>query len=197
VHQLLPEVLAQGRGLADTVVSVSAGAHGLRLVLDIAELGAFVLVYALLGGVIFAALKARAAFEKAHTSLDDIAKDIRNLAENANKIAENVTQVAESIKSDVKSVHSTVDYASARARRAIGLIADRVEEFSDAVETVQSSAQHGLVNAIAAVRGLKAGVGAFRKRPRRVARELEGKPAPVAPDIPARPRLRRKAQGHR
>jgi methyl-accepting chemotaxis protein len=197
MHPLLSSLLAQARTLPDTVVMIRAEGTALQQILGVAELIALLLAFALLTAAIIAAFRIRRSFEQARESLDEIGRDLRDLADNANRISRSITAVAESVSLDVASVHETVAYANKRARRAVTVLADRVDEFNRVVGSVQDSTQDAVITAIAALKGVRAGVRALRKRrPRRDDAAAPATPPAEAtpPDLPARPRLRRRAR---
>jgi uncharacterized protein YoxC len=198
----LAELLQQARTLPDTALMriVPSPATGFQQFLAVAGAAAVLLPYLLLAGAVWAALRVRKSFEAAKASMDEIGQHLRSLAENANRITADVASVSDTLRTQVESVHETVEYANRRARHAVTVLADRVDEFNGALAAVQQDTQSVIVTALAALTGVRAGVSALRKK-KRPEREPASAPAETdddtPPDLPARPRLRRRARGDR
>lgn len=158
--------------------------------------------FALLVVLIWATFRLKRAFEHARTSLEDVRKDLQELIGAANRIGDDLAGVSHSVRSSVNAVTETVTYTNERAQHAVSRLADRVDAFNDALEVVQDDTQDVIVSALAALRGVRAGVAAFRKPPRKRRKvrrdeELEADDDDdefEPPDLPARPRLRRRAR---
>src|SRR5262249_4964091 len=163
----------------------------------VAGSAAVLLPYLLFGAAIWVALRVRKSLESARVALDEIGKQLSSLTQYANEIAGDVAAVTETVRTQVDSVHETVEYANRRARHAVTVLADRVDEFNGALATVQQDTQQVLVTALAALKGVRAGVSALRKQ-RKPRVPDPGEAAlgddDTPPDLPARPRLRRRAR---
>lgn len=204
MHLALPlvAVLQQARTLPDTIVArmVPSPTTGFQTVIAIAGSAAVLLPYLLFATAIWAAFRMRRSFEAARSSLDEIGRQLGALTEHANRIAADVASVTETVRTQVDSVQDTVEYANRRARHAVTVLADRVDEFNGALSAVQQDTQQVVVTALAALKGVRAGVSALRKQ-KRTRPEPEQVAEPdddeTPPDLPARPRLRRRARGDR
>ena len=198
----LVAVLQQARTLPDTIVArmVPSPTTGFQTVIAIAGSAAVLLPYLLFGTAIWAGFRMRKSFEAARSSLDEIGRHLSALSEHANRIAADVASVTDTVRTQVDSMHETVEYANRRARHAVTVLADRVDEFNGALSAVQQDTQQVIVTALAALKGVRAGVSALRKR-KRPSSEPESVPDAdddeTPPDLPARPRLRRRARGDR
>jgi uncharacterized protein YoxC len=189
---MIPSAFLQVAGATDTTYTRIVGTElsGLAQALAIAEIGAVILVYVLLAVALFALLRLQKGVNEAREKLDGVQRDIKELVESGNKIVTTATGIVESVKSSVESVHETVDYANRRAQRAVSDLADRVDEFNRTLALIQSDTQNVVVAALSAVRGVRAGVNAFKSGRR--ARHVDGNGEP--PDaLPSRPRLKRRA----
>jgi hypothetical protein len=202
MQPLLFAALTHTPALPDTVLMrvVPAAATGLQQFLAFAEVGAVVLVDVLVATVIWAVVRLRHSLEAARASLEGFGRDLRSLADNANRISVNVAEVAASVRSDVASVHETIDYANRRAHHAVTVLADHVDEFNGALGIVQDDTQNAIFSALAALKGVRAGLAALRGgrsgkggRRRDARRERTGDDAESPIDLVERPRLRRRA----
>lgn len=183
--------LFQAAAAADTVVMEMST---LQKVLAVAQIGAVILAYVLMGALLFAVLRMAKAVEAAKDKIDDVRKDIRELIENGNKIVAKGNAIVESVKRSVDGVTGTVNTATHRANRAVSQLADRVDEFNHTLSLVQSETQNVVVGALAAVKGVKAGLGVIKGRGRqRSRRDLPREDDGDGHDHSPRPRLKRRA----
>lgn len=194
---MFPGIFALVQAATDTVVArvVLPEPTVLDRFIDIAGSLLMLVALALLVVAIWAAFRLKAAFETAKDSLNDVRGDLRELVSAANKIGSDVQDVTASVRNTVGSVSETVTYTSERAHTAVSRLADRVDAFNDALELVQQDTQDVIVTALATLRGVRAGVAAMRKphksrRDGRRYRDDDDEP----PDLPVRPRLRRRAR---
>lgn len=201
---LLPALLLQGSAIADTQIVrlIPPDPTGAQQAMAVATVFAVLLPYLIFGAAIWAALRARRSFEQAKLAVDGLGARLETLTDSANRIAADVASVTNSVKDNVSAMADTVDYANQRARDAVSGLADRVDEFNHTLAVMQRDTQQMAVAAIAAFRGVRAGVDALRapKRRRAATAEPAGEEPEeqeVAPDLPARPRLRRRARGDR
>jgi uncharacterized protein YoxC len=187
---------------ADTAVVrlVRADPTVFELLLGITVFVAALLVIALAVMLTVAALRMRRAFESARGSMDEVAATLRTLTENANRVTRSVASIAEGAEHDYASVHETVEFANRRARSAVSDLADRVDEFNDALGVIQHETEDVAFAALAALKGVRAGVAAMRKRSSRRHRDRDDgdraeRDAPLDPSrgTADRPRLRRRA----
>lgn len=200
----LTVLLAQGSSTpTDTVVTriVLPAASWFTQVADVASGLVAILTVLLFVSLLVVAVRMRRSFDRAQAALEDIGRDLRTLVERANGVAQHAGTLAEALHSDLNEVRETVDFANRRARHAVSQMADRVDEFNDSLATMQRDTRGMVVTALAAFRGLRAGMAAFKRRGR--------KPQPAEMvfdddyddepehDLPARPRLRRRARGDR
>ena len=134
MQPLLFPVIAQAAAVHDTVMvaMVPAAATGIQQFVAVAEAGAVLLVYALVILVVWAVIRLRRTLEAARASIEGVDRDLRILVDNASRISQSVADVAASVKTDVAAVHETVEYANRRARHAVTVLADRVDEFNGA-----------------------------------------------------------------
>lgn len=185
-------LFAQGRTLPDTVVMkmVPPDPSWFEQVTGIASGITTLVPYALAIGLIYVAIKLRGSFDEAKEAMTSSKKDLKELADAANRMAQDVAAVAEMVRSDVAKVHDTVDYTNRRARRAVSNLADRVDSFTATVEAVQTETQDVIINGLAALRGVRAGVAALRGKP--ATRRQSALAEDDRDDPPARPRLRRR-----
>jgi hypothetical protein len=209
MESLLFPVLAQASALPDTVLMrmVPPEANGFQHLIAVAQGGAVLLVYVLVIAAIWAVIRLRRSLEGARASLEGVGRDLRALADNANRISHSVAAVAASLERDVASVHETVEYANRRARHAVSVLADRVDEFNGALGIVQEDTQGAIFSALAALKGVRAGLAALRSGRRgrggrrRDAADEAGVHADADEDAPIdlgeRPRLRRRAPAKR
>jgi uncharacterized protein YoxC len=202
MYTLITELALQGTFAADTVLmrAVPPESTFLQTVLSIAEVLAVLLAYALLGAAVIAVLKLRKAVDLAKSSFDEVARDVRALADNLNKISQSAVGIADIVRKEVDSVQDTVAYANERTKRAITGIADSVDGFNRSVGLVQQDAQNAIVTAISTIRGVRAGVSALgigrskKKRRRAAAAAIEADLEHEPDNVPARPRLKRRAR---
>jgi hypothetical protein len=204
MHLALPviAVLQQARTLPDTIVArmVPSSTTGFQTVIAIAGSAAVLLPYLLFGTAIWAAFRMRKSFDAARSSLDEIGRQLGALTDNANRIAADVASVTDTMRTQVDSIHETVEYANRRARHAVTVLADRVDEFNGALSAVQQDTQQVIVTALAALKGVRTGVSALRKHKRARPEpddSVDADDDETPPDLPARPRLRRRARGDR
>jgi hypothetical protein len=180
---------------ADTVLMrvVPGETSAFQKVLGVAQLGAVLLAYVLMGAAIFGIIKLYRSFEAAKSSLDEVGRDLKELVDNANSISRSATSIIDSVKDNIEGVNQTVEIANRRAQRAIGELADRIDEFNRTLSVVQSETQGAVVAAFSAIKGVKAGVSALRSHRRRkaeVRNDNGSDDLPVAPT--GRPRLKRR-----
>jgi hypothetical protein len=206
MQPLLFSAFAQSSALPDTVLMrlVPSQATGVQQFMAAAQAGAVLLVYVLVIAAIWAVIRLRRRLHGALDTLEAVGRDLRTLAENANRISSSVAEVAASVRSDVATVHETVEYANRRARHAVSVLADRVDEFNGALGIVQEDTQGVIFSALAALKGVRAGLAALRGTPggrggRRRGKSVRGTHAdeetPI--DLAERPRLRRRAPAKR
>jgi hypothetical protein len=195
--------LLQGRTLPDTTVvrMVPVEPTGAQNAMAVATILAVVLPYLLLAIAIWAGLRARKSFEHARVALDGVGARLRDLSDNAGRIASDVANVTHAVQANVVSVNETIEYANQRARDAVSALADRIDDFNTTLGVVQRDTQDVVVTALAALRGVRAGVRAMRRTredSRHKRAKLDGDEVEadedVPPDLPARPRLRRSAR---
>jgi uncharacterized protein YoxC len=184
-------LFAQGRTLPDTVVMrmVPPDPSWFQQITGVASGITSLVPYALAIGLIYVAVKLRSSFDETKTALTSSKQDLKDLADAANRMAQDVAAVAEMVRTDVAKVHDTVDYTNRRARHAVSNLADRVDSFTATIEAVQTETQDVIISGLAALRGVRAGVAALRKKPtsrRHPALDDD------RDDPPARPRLRRR-----
>jgi uncharacterized protein YoxC len=192
IVELLPQ-----SAVRDTVITwvVPAPSGWFEQVTDIAAGILTLLTVLLMVGGVLALIRLRKSFEAAQSSLDGVSKDVRELVDATNRIAQDFAGVSDSVRKSASGLSDTVDYANERARRAVSQLADRVDEFNGALAAVQHDTQNIVVSALAALKGVRAGMNAIR-RPRRK-HDRDGRvdvDDDEAPDLPARPRLRRRAR---
>lgn len=188
-------LLLQAASSSDTVVArvVATQMSGLQKVLAVAEIGAVLLAYALLAALLLVALKVAKALEASKDEIKEVRRDIHDLVKHMNRIVESSKGIVDSVKNGIENVQGTADYANRRVKRAIGDLADRVDEFNHTMTLVQTETQDVVVAALSAIRGVKAGVGALRKRKRRLAdNDTDSPNEDPRVDAPARPRLKRR-----
>jgi hypothetical protein len=191
------ELLQQSLARADTVVTVIVppSAGWFAQLTDIAGGILTLLTVILMIAGVLALIRLRKSFDNAQSSLNEVGRDVRELVDATNRIAQDFAGVSDSVRKTASGLGDTVEYANERARRAVSDLADRVDEFNVALATVQHDTQSVMVSALAALRGVRAGMAAIR-RPRNK-RDQDGRLDPAdddAPDLPARPRLRRRAR---
>lgn len=197
MHTLISGIVLQVAGATDTVLMrmVPGETSAFDKILGVAQMGAVVLAYVLMGAAVFAVFKLQKSFEGAKSSLDEVGRDIKELVDNANAISRHATSIMEDVKANVDGVSETVAVANRRAQQAVGDLADRVDDFNRTLGLVQTETQDVVVGALAAIKGVKAGVRALGRRKR-------AKAAPPSNDVnedgnvavPARPRLKRRAR---
>jgi uncharacterized protein YoxC len=191
---LTQTLLLQAAAASDTVITRLVGSQlsGLQKVLAVAEIGAVVLAYALIGALLFAALKVAKAIEASKDEIKEVRRDIHDLVRHMNGIVESSKGIVDSVRHGIEHVQETADYANQRVKRAVGDLADRVDEFNRTITLVQSETQDVVIAALSAVRGVRAGMTALkRKRPKETRGETGNGDFRV--DTPARPRLKRRA----
>lgn len=189
--------LFQQPAAPDTVVTwvVPATSSWFEQVTDVAAGVLTLLTVLLMVAGILALIRLRNSFDAAQSSLDEVSKDVRELVDATNRIAQDFAAVSDSVRKTAAGLNDTVEYANERARRAVSQLADRVDEFNGALAAVQHDTQNVVVSALAALKGVRAGMDAIR-RPRRK-RDRDSRieyDDDEAPDLPARPRLRRRAR---
>ena len=184
---------------ADTVVAriVPQPLTGFELSMVIIGGVAVLLPYLFFGATIWFAVRVHRGIVAARASLDELSRNVNALSESANRIAQDVAGVTTSVRADVDAVRETVSYANERARAAITRFADRVAAFNAPLETAQRETEGVVTTALTAFRGIREGVsGVGRKRRRPPPAEEDRAPCDDgAPDLPTRPRLRRRARG--
>jgi uncharacterized protein YoxC len=195
----IAELLRLSVSQADTVITrmVPPAAGWFERTTEIAGGILTLLTVALMVGGILALIRLRRSFEAAQSSLDEVSKDVRELVDATNRIAQDFAGVSDSVRKTAAGLNDTVEYANERARRAVSQLADRVDEFNGALAAVQHDTQNVVVSALAALKGVRAGMDAIRRPRRKRDRENPDDGFDVdgdAPDLPARPRLRRRAR---
>ena len=195
-------MLVQGASLPDTIVTriVPPPTTWFAQVTDVASGVLVILAVLLFVAVLWTAIRLRRTFEKAQATLEDVGRDLRALVDRANGVAQNATAIAEALRADLHDVRETVEFANRRARHAVSVMADRVDDFNSALSTMQRDTQGIVVTALAAFRGLRAGMAALRRRGGRRPQPAEmvfAEDEDIENDLPARPRLRRRARGDR
>ncbi len=118
---------------------------------------------AVLVGVILLALRQRRVAAEQKGTLVALGRDLAELLSAANRISQELAAISATVRADVAVLHDTVDYTNRRARRAVAALADRVDVFTETVAVVQDEAQDVIVNGLAAVRGVRAGVRAVMR----------------------------------
>jgi hypothetical protein len=195
-------LLAQTTALPDTIVTriVPPAESWFAQVTDVAAGVLTILAVLLFVGAMWAALRLRASFDRTQVTLEGVGRDLRTLVDRANGVAQNATAIAEALRADLQDVRETVEFANRRARHAVSVMADRVDEFNAALATMQRDTQGIVVTALTAFRGLRAGMAALRGRGRQRPQPAEMvfvEDEDIENDIPERPRLRRRARGKR
>jgi len=195
-------VLQQAAALPDTLVMrvVEPDLSWFTRLTDLAGDVAKLLPYILLGVAIWAFVRLRKAFEQASASMDEIGGNLRELLTNANEVAENVAGITSKIHDEVGELKETVGLANRRARRAVSQLADRADELNATIELVQENTQGLVIGTLSAFKGVRAGLAALRQKPKKRRRhaldeEIGADDEDMPPDLPARPRLRRRSRG--
>jgi uncharacterized protein YoxC len=172
-------LVLQGQTLPDTVVMrmVAPDPSWFERVTGVASGLNALIPWVLLLFVLAVAARMRSSLDQTRGSLDGATKDLKQLVDATSRIAQDIAAVSEMVRTDLSHVHGTVAYASQRTRDAVEALADRVDQFTETVAVVQDEAQDVIVNGLAAVRGVRAGVKAI-----------------IAPAAAASPRRRRRAE---
>jgi uncharacterized protein YoxC len=106
----------------------------------------------------------RKMYRKVNHLLDRIQGDIAPLMHHVSAIADNVHFVTTSIRTDVQKVNATIASANERVQAAVALAESRLNEFNALLSVVQEEAEHVFVSTASAVRGVRGGADAFRRR---------------------------------
>jgi hypothetical protein len=159
------------------------------------------LTVALVAGLLLLMLRLRKTVDKLEARFDELSTDAKQLIERGKAVTESVADITAGIREEMVSIRETVEVTNRRARRAVSRLADRVDQFNGALEAVQRDTQGVIVSAIAAVRGLRAGVAAMRRKPRRPAPaeitddfDDDDGSLELARELPSGPRLRRRVR---
>jgi uncharacterized protein YoxC len=137
----------------------------------------------------------RKAYRKASHLLDRIQGDISPIMHNLTAITDNVNFITTSIRVDVQKVNATIATANERVQHAVSVTEDRLNEFNALLSVVQEEAEQVFVSTAAAVRGVRGGAEAFRRRGMDLASE-ELDAAALADDIENRLESEEEDDGH-
>jgi hypothetical protein len=172
--------LVQGPAAVDTVVmrllppEPSWFAQAVSIASGILTLVACLLLI----GVVLLAIRQRKVAAERRSTLVTLSRDLAELLAAAKHISQEIATISSSVRSDVAELHDTVAYTNRRARRTVAALADRVDLFTETVAVVQEEAQDVIVNGLAAVRGVRAGVRAAVRGPETDADEVDAEPRP-------------------
>jgi len=106
----------------------------------------------------------RTTYRKVNHVLDRIRDDVAPLVTRLSAIADDVNHVTKSIRRDVHRVDATIAAANERVQSAVGLTEERLNEFNALLAVVQEEAEQVFVSTASAVRGVRGGAAAFRRR---------------------------------
>lgn len=183
-------LLLQLAAIADTVLvrNVPPARTGFEqlvfVVSGLTSIFAFILICMTVVGLLIVRAKAEEVKEK----LDALMDELKPMARNAAAMYEDVREVAKNVNSMVDESRGTVDLVNQRVRSSVVQLSDRVDEMSEIIGRVNTSANRVASVATTAVAGVKFGARAlgFGKRPKKK------KAKPSRADAAERPRLRRK-----
>jgi uncharacterized protein YoxC len=205
---LIKKQVAPQRGLYDQVL-------GICTVITTIALTVFSIV------AVPAAWRFRHTYKKADQLMDKIRGDVEPIARHMHAITDNVHHVTNIVRRDVDQVSKTIRHANDRLQSAVDETEQRLNEFNALLAVVQEEAEQVFVNAASAVRGVKTGAAAFRRRggldlasdelePADLAGEIErqleseevadgydSNPESPAEALSAAPRVRPRARGRR
>lgn len=123
-----------------------------------------VLALALLATLIIMLVWARRAALAAGERMDALLEELRPVLEQARGVGDSVRKTADLIQRDVASVTEGVQETSARVKRSVGDLADRVDDFNELLGKVHSRADSVVDAASTAMDGLAWGVKKLRSR---------------------------------
>jgi uncharacterized protein YoxC len=126
-----------------------------------------------------AAWNFRKSYKRINKLLDQVYGDIHPIMRHASTIADNVDYISTSLRVDVQQVNQTIASANQRLREAVATTERRLQEFNALLAVVQREAEDVFVSTASTVRGVRAGVSAFR--------EPNGEREPPFPEGSVRP----------
>ena len=106
----------------------------------------------------------RKVYRKVSHLLDRMQGDITPIMHHLSVITDNVNFVTTSIRTDVQKVNATIVAANERVQHAVALTEERLNEFNALLAVVQDEAEQVFVSTASAVRGVRGGAAAFRRR---------------------------------
>lgn len=192
---VLPALWSQLAGRADTVIvrQVPPDLGWFTQFVELVRAMNAIAPWVIVALAVWMVLKLRDRADKAQASLDDVRADLKRLVESSANAAERVAEVAEAVQETVAEVKDTVDVANRRARRAVIRLADQVDELTAAMAIAQDTLQKPLVTTAAVLKGVRAGLAAFRAPPA-AGRRARDEDTDADDDVP-RPRLKRRGRG--
>ena len=201
------EWLTQAAALPDTVITVPARQGAFQTVTSIASGLMSIALLVLTVFLVPAAWNFRKSYQKINDLLDRVYGDINPIVRHASTISDNVDYITTSIRTDIQQVNRTIAEANQRLNHALALSEQRLNEFNALLQVVQQEAERTFVSTASALRGVRAGAGAFRsdalaaRASRNPDDELDdeelayGNDEPTAPDRGPGPRIRPRPRG--
>lgn len=161
----------QGASVAEATLARSSapGASWVAILLQIAGAASslfFLALMVLLLPAVFRLRKTAAKFEKL---LDHIERSVDPVTKHASRIADNLDYISTSIRADVQAIRKTLLVTTDGIRDVVDSSERRLHELGAVLRLVQEEAERAFVSTASTVRGVRAGVAAFREDGERLA----------------------------
>ena len=190
----------------DTIVTLPAKQTAFETVTSIASGLMSIALLVLTAFLVPAAWNFRKSYQKINDLLDRVYGDINPIVRHVSTISDNVDYITTSIRTDIQQVNRTIAEANQRLNHALALSEQRLNEFNALLQVVQQEAEQTFVSTASALRGVRAGAGAFRGEAvtpsashfhdDELDEELaNGDDRPTAPDRGPGPRIRPRPRG--
>ena len=185
-------MLQVARALPDTIVTKQAAAAPglLEKIGSVANIVVALVVIALLGALIPAALAIRKLQAKLADTLEKLREDVSPVIKHAGSIADNVDYISTSVRVEVQQVGKTINAANQTLLKAVQAAEARINQLNALLEVAQEEAESAFVATASTLRGVRTGINhAFDREESSDGDYSEARPDDEEP----RPRLKPRA----
>jgi uncharacterized protein YoxC len=160
-------LLSLAQALPDTLVTVSAPAHGFaRFVATIQSIASLVIALALIAiavPLIPAAWNSRKVYARVNDLIERFRSDVDPIVKHAVAVADNLDYISTSVRVDVQQLNQTIAATNRRLNHAAALAEQRMNEFNALLQVVQEEAESLFINTASTLRGVQVGADAFQR----------------------------------
>jgi uncharacterized protein YoxC len=160
-------LLGLAQALPDTVVTVSASAHGFaRFVATVQSIASLVIALALIAiaiPLIPAAWNSRKVYKRVNEVIERFRSDMDPIVKHAVAVADNLDYISTSVRVDVQQLNQTIAATNRRLNHAAALAEQRLNEFNALLQVVQEEAENLFISTASTIRGVQVGTEAFQR----------------------------------